>query len=263
MATPWYSMDRERMLSAIRSIKESIGKTKNVRGIYMEGPYTNPKYGANAKNSPWRHGVIEAEYRAIVDEAAELVRVWVVAPELDGIDGFVRYAKRVNPNVVISVGHSEATPSQIRALGENAPTLQTHTMCATGKVRTPSETQWYGPDEYCFVHDDVICELICDSQGLHVHDDMLALLLRCKGVEGIALVTDSASRHMPPPPAYAHITDVNFNQWGEIAGSRLTMDVAFGNVIAHTGIGVREAFLMASTSLTAFTAVSPSTNARR
>ena len=112
----------------------------------------------------------------------------------------------------------------------------------------PSGTQKYGPDEYCLVTDDVTCELICDSQALHVHDDMLKLLLHCKGVQRIALITDSASTCGDPPAEYAHITDVNFSRFGEIAGSRLTMDVAFRNVIQHAGIGVREAFLMASTN---------------
>lgn len=248
LATPWYSMDKNRMLEAVRSIKANIAQTKNVRGIYMEGPYTSPHYGANARTHPWRHGIVAEEYRPIVDEAGDLAKVWVIAPEREGIADFVRYAKSVNPNTIISVGHSEATPAQIRALGEYAPTLQTHTMCATGKVRTPSQTQLYGPDEYCFVHDEVICELICDSQGLHVHDDMIKLLLHCKGVEGVALISDSASTEGNPPKEYAHITDVNFNQYGEIAGSRLTMDVAFRNIMAHAGVHVREAFLMASSN---------------
>lgn len=248
LATPWYSMDKSRMLEAVKSIKKNMGKTKNVRGIYMEGPYTSPQYGANARTHPWRHGIVAEEYRPIVDEAGALAKAWVVAPEREGIDDFVRYVKSVNPKAVISVGHSEATPAQIRALGENAPTLQTHAMCATGKVRTPSQTQLYGPDEYCLVHDEVICELICDSQGLHVHDDMIRLLLHCKGVGGIALVSDSASTAGEPPKEYAHVTDVNFNQYGEIAGSRLTMDVAFRNIMEHAGVSVCEAFLMASTN---------------
>lgn len=248
LATPWYSMNAERMLDAVKSIKKNMPRTKNVRGIYMEGPYTNPNYGANAKLNPWRHGIAEDEYRPIVDEAGALARVWVIAPEREGIEAFVRYVKSVNPRAVISVGHSEATPAQIRALGENAPTLQTHAMDATGKVRTPSKTQLYGPDEYFLVQKGAICELICDSQGLHVHDDMLRLLLHCKGVDGIALVTDSASTSGEPPQEYAHITDVNFSKFGEIAGSRLTMDVALRNIIAHAGVDVREAFLMASTN---------------
>lgn len=249
LATPWYSMDKDRMLQAVKSIKQNIGKTKNVRGIYFEGPYTNPNYGASSKTNPWRHGILPEEYRPIVDEAGELARVWVIAPEREGIAAFVHYVKAVNPQAVISVGHSEATPAQIRALGAYAPTLETHAMDAVGKVRTPSRTQLYGPDEYCFVSDNVICELICDSQGLHVHDDMLKLLLHCKGTQGVALITDSASSQSGEPPAeYAHVTDVNFNVFGEIAGSRLTMDVAFRNVIAHAGVSVREAFLMASTN---------------
>ena len=249
LATPWYSMDASRMLEAVKSIKENIGKTKNVRGIYFEGPYTNPNYGASSKTNPWRHGIIDDEYKPIVDEAGKLACVWVVAPEREGILEFIKYAKSVNPDAVISVGHSEATPAEIRALGEYAPTLETHAMDAVGKTRTPSGAQLYGPDEYCLVNDNVICELICDSGGLHVHDDMLKLLLHCKGVGGVALVTDSASsKSGETPKEFAHIKDVNFNPSGELAGSRLTMDVALKNVIEHAGVSVREAFIMASSN---------------
>jgi N-acetylglucosamine-6-phosphate deacetylase len=249
LASPWYRMDAMRMLEAVRSIKGSISKTKNVRGIYFEGPYTNPNYGAGAASNPWRHGILADEYKPIADEAGTLARVWVVAPEREGIAEFLAYVKRVNPQAVIAVGHSAATPAQIRALGEYKPTLQTHAMDATGKVATPSGAQQLGPDEYCLVTDGVICELICDSQGLHVHDDMLKLLLHCKGVERIALVTDSASSQGGAPPAeFAHAADVNFNPEGELAGSKLTMDVAFRNIIDHAGVDVREAFLMASTN---------------
>ena len=51
-----------------------------------------------------------------------------------------------------------------------------------------------------------------------------------------------------PPEKFAHVKDVNFNQWGELAGSRLTMDVAFRNIIEHAGASVREAFIMASSN---------------
>lgn len=249
LATPWYSMDAERMLLAIKSIKANMGKTKNVRGIYLEGPYTNPDFGAGKATNPWRHGILEEEYKPIVDEAGELAKVWVVAPEREGILEFIKYAKSVNKDAVISVGHSQATPAQIRALGEYAPTLETHAMDAVGKTRTPSGAQLYGPDEYCFVNDNVICELICDSGGLHVHDDMLKLLLHCKGIERVALVTDSASsKSGETPEQFKHITDVNFNPFGELAGSRLTMDVAFRNIIDHAGVSVREAFIMASST---------------
>ena len=45
---------------------------------------------------------------------------------------------------------------------------------------------------------------------------------------------------------YAHVTDINFDAFGGIAGSKLTMDKACKNVMAHTNCGICEAFLMAS-----------------
>jgi hypothetical protein len=135
----------------------------------MEGPYTNPDYGANADTNPWRHGIVEAEYKALVDACGTDVKVWTTAPELDGILDFCAYAKKINPDVVIALGHSEATPQLIDAMGKYRPTLMTYTMNATGRLPVVGGARGYGPDEYCFSHPEMYAELISDSCGIHVN----------------------------------------------------------------------------------------------
>ncbi len=44
------------------------------------------------------------------------------------------------------------------------------------------------------------------------------------------------------PEKYAHITDINFSPFGEVAGSKLTMDMAVKNVMKHTGAGRHGAY---------------------
>jgi N-acetylglucosamine-6-phosphate deacetylase len=248
LATPAYSMDLDTMLSAIRSVKASLHDAPTIRGLYMEGPYTNPKYGANANTHPWRHPIDEAQYRQLVDEAGELAKVWVIAPEREGLLPFLEYARKVNPNVKFAVGHSEATPSQIRALGQYGPALHTHVTDATGRQPVTAGTRGCGPDEYCFVEPEVYGEVISDSQGIHVCADMQKLILHCKGVHRTVLITDSTRLNNPNSPALSHVTDLNFSSIGELAGSKLTMDQALRNVMAHTGCSIVDAFLMASTN---------------
>lgn len=142
-------------MSAIDSAKKAMQKSRVIKGIYVEGLYINPNYGAKADKNPWQHGITQQEYTTIVDACGTDVKVWTVAPELEGIEDFLAYAKKVNPDVVFAAGHSDATPAQISALGQYRPLLLTHTMNATGRILTPPGTRGYGPDEYCFSKSDM------------------------------------------------------------------------------------------------------------
>ncbi|MBQ4518036.1 MAG: amidohydrolase family protein [Clostridia bacterium] len=248
LATPSYGMNFDALMKAFRSIKEAMdsGEAKSVKGIYSEGPYTNPKYGSHADLNPWRHGIKEEEYKAIVDEAGEYINVWTIAPELAGIHEFAKYARKVNPNVKFALGHSEATPAQIRAMGNCLPKILTHAMCATGRQK--AFVLGFGPDEYCFKEPDMYAELISDSFGIHVHPEMQQLLLHTKGLDKVILITDCTYYENPIPEKYTGVTDLNFDHQGHIAGSKLTMDMACRNIMTHTNCGIAQAFKMASTN---------------
>ena len=184
--------------------------------------------------------------RALVDAAGTDVRVWAIGPEREEIMEFAEYARKVNPNVVFAVGHSEATPEQIRSMGKYRPTILTHAMCATGQLPTYGGTRAFGPDEYAFKEPDVFTELISDSYGIHVNAEMQQLLLHNKGVHRVVLITDRSVRHNPVPEKYAHIDDLNFNPKGGLSGSKLTMDGACRNIMVHTNCGIAQAFIMGS-----------------
>ena len=250
LATPAYSMNFENFLTAIRTVKENIDKAPNLRGLYLEGPYTNGKYGANKELYSWGGEIKEEQYKVLVDECGELAKVWAIAPERanEGLLEFLKYARKVNPDTVFAVGHSEALPSEIRALGKYIPTLQTHSMNATGRLPVPGGTRAYGPDEYCFREPDVYCELISDTLGVHVNCEMQQLLLHTKGLHRVVLITDSTSYTNPNPERFANVPDLNFSAKGGIAGSKLTMDMACKNIMTHTNCGIAQAFVMASTN---------------
>lgn len=247
LATPYYSQNLEEILKAIEDTKQAMKKSSVIKGIYMEGPFTNPNYGANSDLNPWRHGIVEEEYKAIVDAGGELVKVWTTAPELEGIEGFMAYAKQVNPNTVFALGHSEATPQLVAALpSKYRPTLMTHTMNATGRKPVLTGTRGCGPDEYCFSNSDMYAELISDSYGMHVNAMLQRMLLKIKGYEKVVLVTDSTKIESLSPEHLQHITDLNFDHNGDLNGSQLTMDQACKNIMSHTNCGIAQAFMMAS-----------------
>lgn len=249
LSTADYLWDFDEFMASIRAAKEAMKTNKVIKGFYFEGPFINVKYGCNSDLNPWSpDNIPEEQYKAFVDEAGTYAKVWITAPERADIKGFAEYARKVNPEVVFAVGHSEATPMQIRAMGKYRPTLQTHSMCATGRVPVCGGTRGYGPDEYCFKESEVYTELICDSLGIHVHPEMQQLLIHNKGIDKVILVTDSTMDDCENPPELAHITDLNFDHNGGLAGSRLTMDQACKNIMTNTNCGIAQAFLMASTN---------------
>lgn len=248
LATPDYHMNRETTLEVIRNIKSDIDNLKSVKGIYMEGPYTNPIYGSHSDTNPWKCGVSAEDYIPIVDEAGKYAKVWTIAPEREDLKPFLEYARKVNPEVVFAVGHSCATPMQIRALGKFRPTLETHAMNATKRIPVCSGTRGYGPDEYCFKETDVYCELISDSCGTHVHPELQQLLLHNKGIERVVLITDSTTHVNPTPENLRHVVDLNFDPNGGLAGSKMTMDCACRNIMTNTNCGIAQAFYMAATT---------------
>lgn len=245
LATP---SGKEDLHEAVCSVKQAFGKVKALKGMYFEGPYMNVKYGANAKFKPWCDRIDENDYIPLVNEVGDMVKVWTVAPEREGVRAFMEYARKVKPDVIFAVGHSEATPMEIRALGKYRPKILTHAMDATGRKPVPGGTRGYGPDEYCLKEPDMYAELISDSWGVHVHPELQQLILHNKGIRRIILITDATIYKNPPPEHLSYVTDLSFTPGGGIAGSKLTMDVACRNIMTHTNCGIAQAFLMASTN---------------
>jgi len=249
LATLYYDLTKQGFLESIDRIKDAMrseGAGRAIGGMYMEGPYMNPKYGASPEKNKWRGEICPEQYEDVVERAGTLARVWAIAPERAGLEPFLEKVTAVNPDAVISVGHSEATPAQILALRHYGITLQTHCMNATGRPACCAGTRSCGPDEACLMDDDMYAELICDSQGIHVPPDLLSLVLKVKGVDRVILISDSYVSTEPSPKELSHITDLQFDAGGNLCGSKLTLDVACRNMMKHTGCSVHDVFLMAS-----------------
>lgn len=236
----------EESIDRIRNAMVHGDAAKIIQGIYMEGPYMNPKYGGNPDKNKWRGEIKAEEYTRIVNRAGALAKVWAVAPERDGLESFMAYAKSVHPDTVFAVGHSEATPAQIEKLKSYGIKIQTHCMNATNSTSKWVGTRGSGPDEACFLDPEVYAELICDSIGIHVSPELQQLMLQIKGLNRMILISDSYVSEEPSPADLRHVTDLCFDSNGLLAGSRLTLDVACRNLMTHTNCGIAQAFLLAA-----------------
>lgn len=249
LATLYYNLSKEGFLDSIKKVQAAMaagGAGDIIAGIYMEGPYMNPKFGAMPERNKWKGAIAEEAYKEVVDTVGTDAYVWSVAPERKGIEEFVCYAGKVNPHAVFAVGHSEATPQQVRKMKRYGLCLQTHCMDATGNYSEWVGTRGAGPDEACLTDPDMYAELICDSGAVHVNKDLINLIVKTKGVDKVVLITDSFVSDLPAPEKLKHITDLIFDENCWLSGSKLTMNVACRNIMSHTNCGIAQAFLMAS-----------------
>ncbi len=244
----YFNMDVEGYLRSIRILRDAMKRPEcsNIAGLYMEGPYLNPKFGCERESNPWKDPVNREKHGPIVEAAWDLARVWALAPEREGILDFVLDVKAKNPSAVFTVAHSEASPQQIERLIPYGLKIGTHHTNATGdRVKYP-ECRGVCVDETVNYNREIYAELICDSRGIHVDPYMLRLVRRIKGDDRIILISDAYACDGPVPPGYEGVDDINFDHTGEIAGSKLTLDIACRNMIKHTGASVVNAFQFAS-----------------
>jgi N-acetylglucosamine-6-phosphate deacetylase len=250
----YFSRTADELISQVATIREAMqsGKADNIFGIYMEAPYMNPSYGSHRDNNPWRFPVNKDDYGALVDKTCDMVRVWALAPERENILEFVKYAKEKNPDVVFAVGHSEAEPYQIDEIVPYGLKTVTHTTNATGTLQKYPECRTACVDEFAYYNDQVYAELICDKVGIHVQPYMLRLIKKFKGDDRIILISDAASfigeSPIPDNSDYEGADDIDFDDSGEIAGTKIKLDGAARNMMVHTGASLCQVFKYASSN---------------
>ncbi len=244
----YYSMNTEGYLAAIAKLREAMKKPecKNISGFYMEGPYLNPKFGCDRESNPWRGPVDAAKHQPIIDAAYDLVKVWALAPERENILDFVRDVKAKNPAAIFAVAHSEASPQEVEAIMPYGLKIGTHHTNATGDRPMYPECRGVCVDEAVNYNREIYAELICDSRGIHVDPYMLRLVRRVKGDDRIILISDAYACDGPIPEGYDDVDDINFDHMGEIAGSKMTLDISCRNMMKHTGASVCDVFRFAS-----------------
>ena len=252
MPALYFSATSDELIEQIKLIKgvSDSGEAPNVIGLYMEAPYMNPKFGCNRENNPWKNPIKREDYIKLLEYAKDFVKVWVVAPERENIEEFVKDAKAINPNAVFSVGHSEASPYQIEKLMPYGLKLATHHLNATGTIERYPECRSACVDETALYNDSIYVELICDKVGIHVEPYLLRYVKKVKGDDRVILISDAFVDHGPIPDGdlYEGATDINFDFTGEIAGSKMILDGSCRNMMVHTGASLCQVFKYASTN---------------
>lgn len=165
-------------------------------GMHLEGPYFSPVF-AGAQDPRYLRNPRPEEYMEILDRCPKLAR-WSFAPELEGSEEFAAELKK--RGIVASIGHTNALFSECDAAYKAGANLMTHFYSCMTAVTRRNAYRYAGTVEYGYIQDGMNVEIIAD--GIHVPQDLLHLLLKIKGVERIALVTDSMrGAGMPEGPS--------------------------------------------------------------
>ena len=202
----------------------------DILGVHMEAPFLNPaKKGAQIGEH-----LMKPDMKAYLDMCSgqpERVRLLTLAPELD--EGFRFIRGLAGTGTVISAGHTDADDETVHAAADAGLTHVTHTFNA----QSPIHHRKPGVPGAALTDDRLYCEMICD--GIHLHPDIVMLILRAKGPEKAVAITDSmeaaglgdgdytlGGQKVHVSGGEARLSD------GTLAGSVLTMLKAFQNLIA-------------------------------
>ncbi len=248
----------DRFARNARIIAESADET--VAGLHMEGPYVSRADGARGAH-PLEHVAPASidDFDRRQDAARGRIVLVTLAPEVPGALALIDHL--VAAGVRVAIGHTAASPAELRDAVSAGATLATH----LGN----------GCPQMLPRHPNVIWELVADdalhasviADGHHLPASTLKAMIRAKRPERTILVTDAMAAAASQPRGSSSgsrytLGDVVCELGADgrvslpgtpyLAGSSLTLDRAIGHTVRATGLPIAEVIPMASAIPAAF-----------
>ena len=154
-------------------------------GVHLEGPFLSPLM-CGAQN----HSKIIKPTKEKTDELlsfSNLISCVTAAPEIDGVEYLAKKMKA--EGVSMSVGHSNATSYEMEKAAAWGFNRVTHLYSSTSRRDKHGSYVIGGIEESALIDDRFTVELIGD--GHHVSRESFLLTEKCKGKDGIILVSDA------------------------------------------------------------------------
>jgi N-acetylglucosamine-6-phosphate deacetylase len=204
-----------RLSAWVRSRRPGDGRGAMPLGIHLEGPFVSPNRSGALHPDSLLDGSDPRRVDAFFDAVGDLPGrpVVTLAPEIPGGLGLVSaFVKR---GYLVALGHTEADAPTLDEAFRRGARHMTHFANAMRGLhhRDP------GPVGWGLLNDGVTVDVIADLHHLSV--ETLALVRRCKGPDGFALISDAAP--------CAGLPDGPYLVWGE------TLTVSSGSVRNASG----------------------------
>jgi len=188
--------EKEDLLQTLEIYKEAKSKNFNgaqFLGMHLEGPYFSVNQ-RGAQDPRYIRNPNPDEYKDILSQSND-IRRWSAAPELKGSLEFGRYLK--SKGVLVALAHTDATYDEALIGFENGFTLATHFYSCMPGVTRKNALRYAGTIEAGYLIDEMDVEIIAD--GIHLPPPLLKLIVKVKGIDRIALITDSMRAAGMPP----------------------------------------------------------------
>ena len=241
----------ENLLINFRNLAETMKDDEvrdSVAGFHLEGPYISPEEGyygchpsAFIRKPSWD------EFARYQEAAGGNIIQVTISPEIEGCIGFIE--KCTNNNVMVSIGHTNASAEQIKKAVDHGARLSTHlgNGCANliDRHRNPLWPQ--------LANDLLIPSIIAD--GHHLLPEEVQVFYRVKGPHNMILTSDVTHLGGMTPGKYTFLgSEVVLTDEGLIknpalnclAGASMPLRTGVGNIMKFTGCSLGEAINMAS-----------------
>ncbi|MDX6238748.1 MAG: N-acetylglucosamine-6-phosphate deacetylase [Kribbellaceae bacterium] len=215
-----------------------------IAGVHLEGPFLS-EARCGAHEPTLLRDPVEADVTKVLSGAVKMV---TIAPELPS--GLQAIRQVVDAGVVAALGHTDATYEQMILGADAGATVATHLF----NGMRPFHHRDPGPVGAALNDPRLLLEVIND--GMHLDPQVVRVALAAAGVSRIALITDAmVATGMPNGRYLLGSLEVDVKDGlatlatgtHSIAGSTLTMDVAYANAV-KAGVSLVDASRMASTT---------------
>jgi N-acetylglucosamine-6-phosphate deacetylase len=215
-------------------------------GIHFEGPFiSHNRCGAHRPDL--LRDPDPALVRKLADAGRGHTKMFTLAPELPGGLESVRMLSDLG--IIAAVGHTDSDYEvTLRAIDAGA-TVATHLFNAMPGIQHRAP----GPIVALLEDERVTVELVND--GIHLHPSVVELAYGTAGAERVALITDAMGAAgmgdglYPLGPLQVRVENgvARLVEGGSIAGSTLTLDVAFRRAVTVLGLSLNQAVTSLST----------------
>jgi len=154
-------------------------------GLHIEGPYFSMNQ-RGAQDPRYIRNPDPVEYKEIINRSPDIKR-WSAAPELPGAIEFAHYLK--SKGILAALAHTDANYDEALIGFENGYTLATHFYSCMAGVTRKNALRYAGTIEAAYLIDEMDVEIIAD--GIHLPPPLLKLIVKVKGTDHTALITDS------------------------------------------------------------------------
>lgn len=242
--------DTQGVLRNLAQARQKLSEGAAIAGFHVEGPHISAEDGPRGAHPlRWVRAPDFEEFRRMQDAAQGLVRLVTLSPEWPEAPQYIEALTA--EGVVVGIGHTNASASQIADAVQAGATLSTHLGNGAHSL-LPRHPNYIWEQ---LAEDRLAASFIVD--GIHLPASFLKVALRAKGIERSLLVTDAVTPAGCRPGRYRlgeqevelkPDNRVVLAGQTRLAGSALCMHRGVENLMRLAGLSLGQAVAMATTN---------------